>query len=143
MFCSFTHQIINKSDRRIYGWVAYHGEVKGFSCRTDEGYIEPGQSLMSNSGWCVLRFVQVQDSKNTLVADPHKILKIEVGNKPPGEILFGAPILELADGQMLGFVVSKDSVWEYNGEMLLPVKGVIVYSMPKNPFGKLKIEAIF
>lgn len=107
-----------------------------------QGYIEPGDRLVSNARTCIVRFLQIQDGKNTIVPDPYKIIKIEVGSQPPGELFFGAPTIGQADGSGLAFVVTGNSTWEYNGQVLTPVKGVVVYEVPNNIFARLKIIAV-
>lgn len=78
-FAGVTHTIINKSNRPIAGVVSYRGKVNTRyfkSCRPDEMLIQPGQSLVSKAGGCLLDFVQIQDNDN----GRNKIIKLKVAN---------------------------------------------------------------
>lgn len=150
-----THTIINKSDRPIYGWIAYRGEVKKLnSCRTDERMIQPGKSLTSKAGGCLLRFVQIEDGKPEGDKIVDKIIKLKVANasaniaKDTGIVIgYGALLLAaatsdhpiyyfpLASGGVpststiseLVVYAATSTVWEYDGTSLKPVEGVKGY----------------
>lgn len=142
-----THTIINKSDHPIYGWTYYRGRVDWLkSCRPDEGFIQPGESLISNAGGCLLEFVQIQDG--------NKVIKQKVANASAtiakyvgvgvGFVLValaviadsgsGHPIYIFPSSSGSGSLVSDSNelvvyagistVWEYDGVSLVPKIGV-------------------
>jgi hypothetical protein len=155
-----THTIINKSDHDIHGWIAYRGKSNFVfkSCRPDSAPIKPGKSLVSQAGGCLLKFVQIQDYKNTKIEDPFKIIKLSIANASAniaktvgigiaiGLILLAAatdrnstPLyyFPLANGgipnpstvQELVVYAATSTVWEYDGVSLKPISGVRGYGI--------------
>jgi hypothetical protein len=129
---AITHTLVNKSDHPIYGWFVYRGESTLLSsCRRDEGVIQPGQSLTSKAGWCVLDFVQIQDDRNPIIPGPPRVVKIEVGTTRPFslESFFDAPVVKLNDGTLGGFVIHGNTQWQYDNEGLKPISGVVFFKV--------------
>ena len=153
-----THTIINKSDHPIYGLTYYRGRVDWLkSCRPDEGVILPGESLTSRAGGCLLEFVQIQDGNKVIkrkVANASGNIAAEVGAALAVGIIV-APFVVVAAGitgdatvisgsDFSGMAPTKasiselvvyagiDTVWQYDGISLSPIKGVKVYEAGKN-----------
>lgn len=123
---SQAHSIKNTGDHPVHAWIGYYGEVKWMkSCRTDEGLIKPGESLTSNPGLCALKFVQVEDGK--------EVAKISVGPDAPATLSpLAAPMVQLATGERMAFIVSGNTEWEYNGVRPWPVKDVTLVQVNNN-----------
>lgn len=61
-----THEIKNDSDHNITATIYYRGHIEKLgTCRPDEQEIEPGKSLISKAGICLLSYVQVKDGDKT------------------------------------------------------------------------------
>lgn len=92
-----THIINNTSNRAIETEVYYRGRVDWLkSCRPDVGTIQPGQSLISKAGGCLLRWVQIKDGDKIIkmsVANASANIAKEVGLGVLGSVLVGTAIL--------------------------------------------------